>query len=133
MVSLLRKLYVPEISRQRSHSKQQMRDGHACLRRVTLSFCTQAKIAQVGAIHRILSARLGPASSASPRSVLSASRYYYRDDRPLGSFVRERIVQGGMADYALKAYKSSYTLSGSKFGKVFADDILILPRSISEL
>jgi hypothetical protein len=49
---------------------------------------------------------------------------YYKDDYPLDRLHATRIKEDTMIDYALKAFKS---------GKIDSDDILILPRAISEL
>lgn len=49
---------------------------------------------------------------------------YYKDEYPLDRLHATRIRENTMVDYALKAFKS---------GKNDSDDILILPRAISEL
>jgi hypothetical protein len=49
---------------------------------------------------------------------------YYRDDRPLDRLHATRITEGSMADYAFKALKH---------GKITSNDLLILPRSVTEL
>jgi hypothetical protein len=49
---------------------------------------------------------------------------YYRDDRPLDRIHVTYIKDGTMIDYALKHFKR---------GSVAYDDILILPRSITEV